>query len=43
VNAENEKATQLYQSEGFLPTETMVCYSLDCASPNGKADPKGEI
>jgi mycothiol synthase len=28
VNAENEKAITLYESEGFIPTETMVCYEL---------------
>ena len=31
VDAENEAALRLYTSEGFIPTETMVCYSLDCS------------
>jgi mycothiol synthase len=31
VNAENETALMLYRSEGFVLTETMVCYALDCA------------
>jgi ribosomal protein S18 acetylase RimI-like enzyme len=31
VNAENEAALRLYRSEGFVLTETVVCYALDCA------------
>jgi ribosomal protein S18 acetylase RimI-like enzyme len=30
VNAENELAFRLYRSEGFLPLQTMVCYTLMC-------------
>ena len=30
VNAENETALGLYKSEGFVVTETVVCYALDC-------------
>lgn len=30
VNAENETALGLYKSEGFVLTETVVCYALDC-------------
>jgi len=33
VNAENESAVRLYQSEGFVVTETIVCYALDCHDP----------
>jgi len=31
VNAENESALRLYQSEGFSVIETMVCYAKDCS------------
>jgi mycothiol synthase len=31
VNAENGTALGLYKSEGFVLTETVVCYALDCA------------
>lgn len=30
LNAENKKALRLYQTEGFVVTDTMVCYSRDC-------------
>jgi mycothiol synthase len=30
VNAENETALELYRSEGFSLTESLVCYRLDC-------------
>jgi mycothiol synthase len=30
VNGENETALGLYISEGFVLTETVVCYALDC-------------
>jgi len=28
VNAENEKATALYISEGFIPVEHYLCWSI---------------
>jgi mycothiol synthase len=31
ANAENETALRLYKTEGFVVTETTVCYALDCA------------
>jgi GNAT superfamily N-acetyltransferase len=31
VNAENEGALRLYESEGFVRTKTMACCALDCA------------
>jgi mycothiol synthase len=31
VNAENESALGLYRSEGYVLTDTVVCYALDCA------------
>ncbi|TFG48930.1 MAG: GNAT family N-acetyltransferase [Anaerolineales bacterium] len=31
VNAENKSALKLYQSEGFILTESVVCYALDCS------------
>jgi len=31
VNAENAAALRLYNSEGYVLTETVVCYALDCA------------
>lgn len=33
VNAENEKATELYKGEGFRRTETAVCFRYDLALP----------
>jgi len=29
VNAENERALRLYESEGFVVTEKLICYALD--------------
>jgi len=31
VNAENKSALKLYESEGFILTESVVCYALDCS------------
>ena len=31
VNAENDKAVRLYESEGFVLVQSMVCYALACA------------
>lgn len=31
VNAENDTAVRLYQSEGFELIQSVVCYALDCA------------
>ena len=35
LNAENDRALHLYRSEGFVVTDTIVCFSIDCerASP----------
>ena len=31
VNGENHKAIRLYETEGFLLTESFVCYTLNCS------------
>ncbi len=35
LNAENDRALHLYRSEGFVVTDTVICFSRDCerASP----------
>jgi len=33
LNAENDRALQLYLTMGFVVTDTVVCYSRDCQAP----------
>jgi mycothiol synthase len=37
LNAENDRALHLYRSEGFVVTDTVVCYSRDCQAPSPTA------
>jgi mycothiol synthase len=38
LNAENDRALQLYLSMGFVVTDTVVCYSRDCQAPFPNGD-----